>query len=395
MKTNFSVLIAGSNKHALDDLAKQIRSGRHYAVSIRHISNGHADPLYSVRALPDVLILHLAAGYEQILEALAQRPPNARPRSLVVGPAEDVEAMRLAMRAGATDYIAEPAQPAELLSVLTRFREEADAAAGTPTTWTVVMNAKGGSGASFLACNLAHMMAETGKDNVALIDLDIQFGSLATYLDLEPRHTLMDAIEAVHELDSVALTGFMEKHAKRLHVLAASQDRVALPEDVPQQSLDLLLELIASTYRHVVVDAPRQVNHLTATTIERADNVLLVMQQSVACLQEAVRLTGILSAELGVQRGRISVVVNRYQKNLTVGAAHIERSLKDMPVIFVPNDFRQVMESVDVGSPIYEHSRNSTVTRTLMKLQRKLTGDTPQSRMGLLGRSLANLLGAT
>lgn len=391
MRNTVSVLVAGSERSAIEALSNQV-SGRLYSSSIRHINNGHADPLYSVRALPDVLILHLGKGWQAMLEALAQRPASARPRTLVIGQDGDLESMRLAMRAGASDFLVAPVSDEELHTILTRFREEVDAAAGTPTTWTLVMNTKGGSGTTFLASNLAHMMAETGKDNVALVDLNIQFGTLASYFDIQPKRTLLDAIESVHELDGVALTGYMEKVNKRLHVLAAAADRLALPEDVPQKSLDLLFELIAGTYRHVVVDAPRQLNHITASAIERADNVVLVMQQSVACLHETVRMSSILQSELGVADERISVVVNRYQKNLAVNASHIEKSLKTTKVNYVPNDFRQVMESVDVGSPMYNHARASHVTKSLLKIQSAFTGETKTHRFGRFGKSLAGLL---
>ena len=393
MRNTISVLVAGSDRPALEALSTQV-SRPLYSSSIRHINNGHSDPLYNVRSMPDVLILHLASGWESMLSALAQRPANTRPRTLIVSETGDLESMRMAMQAGASDFLLAPVSDDELHTILNRFREEVDAEAGSPTTWSVVMNTKGGCGATFLASNLAHMMAETGEDNVALVDMNIQFGTLASYFDIQPEHTLLDAIEAVHELDGVALAGYMEKQSEHLHVLAAATDRLALPEDIPQESLDMLLELLAGTYRHVVIDAPQQLNHITATAIERADHILLVMQQSVACLHEAVRLHSILKSELGVPGERISILVNRYQKNLAVNAAHIEKSLNPAKVSYVPNDFRPVMESVDVGNPMYSYARTSSVTKSLLKIQQSLTGEIKTHRFGRIGRSLANLLGA-
>jgi pilus assembly protein CpaE len=222
----------------------------------------------------------------------------------------------------------------------------------------------------------------------------VQFGTLANYLDIRPRHSLVDALDAVGELDRVALEGYMEKYSEKLHLLSAAGERVVLPENLPVPSLDALFDLISGQYDQVVVDAPRILNHFTATAIERADSILLVMQQSVAGLEETLRLAGILRSELGVAPDRIRVVVNRYQKNMAVDAAHIKTAIGELDTVIVPNDFRQVMQSVDSGIPIYRHARGSSVTKSLLKLQHSLSGQPPAERRGLLGRSIAQLLGA-
>jgi pilus assembly protein CpaE len=204
----------------------------------------------------------------------------------------------------------------------------------------------------------------------------------------------VDALDAVNELDRVALEGYMGKYSEKLHLLSAASERVVLPEHLPVPSLETLFDLMSTHYDQVVVDAPRILNHFTAAAIERADSILLVMQQSVAGLEETLRLTGILRSELGVAPDRMHVVVNRYQKNLAVDEAHIKTAIGDLDTVIVPNDFRPVMQSVDAGIPIYRHARSSSVTKSLLKLQHSLTGQPASKRRGLLGRSIAQLLGA-
>src|SRR4029450_3950507 len=119
--------------------------------------------------------------------------------------------------------------------------------------------------------------------------------------------------------------------------------------------------------------APRILNHFTAAAIERADSVLLVMQQTVAGLEETLRLAGILRTELGVQPERVTVIVNRYQKSLAVDAAQIKTARGELNTVIVRSDFRPVMQSVDSGIPIYRHARGSSVTKSLLKLQHTLS----------------------
>jgi len=396
MAKNLTILVSGCNKAAIEQLAARVRetSASWSTVTLKHIANGNPDPLYGLSTMPDVLILHVGAGWPDQLGALLRRDAESRPATLVVGPAGETDAMRMAMQAGARDYVPEPVQEGDLLAALDRIRAETQRTGAKGARWTLLINTKGGCGASFLACNLAEMMAGVSHQKVALIDLDVQFGTLANYLDIRPRHSLVDALDAVGELDRVALEGYMEKYSEKLHLLSAAGERVVLPENLPVPSLDALFDLISGQYDQVVVDAPRILNHFTATAIERADSILLVMQQSVAGLEETLRLAGILRSELGVMPDRMKVIVNRYQKNMAVDAAHIKTAIGELDTVIVPNDFRQVMQSVDSGIPIYRHARGSSVTKSLLKLQHTLSGQPPAERRGLLGRSIAQLLGA-
>src|SRR5262245_15598842 len=225
MARNLTILVSGVNKAAIEKLAEHVRDyGSGWCtVTLRHIANGNPDPLYGLTTIPDVLLLHVGAGWADQLGSLLRRDAESRPATIVVGPAGETDAMRMAMQVGARDYVPEPLQEGDLNDALDRVRAEAQRSTGTKRAhWTLLINTKGGCGASFLACNIAEMMANVGHQKVALLDLDVQFGTLANYLDLHPRHNLVDALDAVNELDRVALEGYMEKYGENLHLLSAA-----------------------------------------------------------------------------------------------------------------------------------------------------------------------------
>ena len=87
----------------------------HRRIDVRHIENGHADPLYGVAELPDLLIFHAGTSGVAEIEALIERPASRRPPSTVIGPANDMNLIRLAMKGGARDYLQEPVSTEELL----------------------------------------------------------------------------------------------------------------------------------------------------------------------------------------------------------------------------------------------------------------------------------------
>ena len=111
------ILIAGRNKDALTSMEERLLNSR-YQVSIRHISNGHADPLHGVPDLPDLLIFHMDENDEAELTCLVERPQELRPATLIIGPGGNTRLMRLAMKAGAIDYLEDPAKDSDLTEVL-------------------------------------------------------------------------------------------------------------------------------------------------------------------------------------------------------------------------------------------------------------------------------------
>lgn len=130
-------------------------------VSTRQVSNGHTDPLYGLEQLPDMLLLHVSHLWREELGALQQHPSQQRPPLLVCGPQDDRDCMRLAMQVGARDFLPEPLLEQELLAAIGRVALEARDVPAPGGQLIAIMNAKGGSGATMLACNLAHSLSAT------------------------------------------------------------------------------------------------------------------------------------------------------------------------------------------------------------------------------------------
>lgn len=379
----------------LEALAGVIASAG-FEVVRNHISNGHADPLHGVTALPDLVVLHVGASGESELASMLDQSPAVRPPTIVIGPPGNMGCMRLAMQTGARDYLEDPVNGEELTRSLERVRRElADRRPRRQGALFAVVGAKGGSGASFIAVNLAHIMASTSGSRVALLDLDLQFGSLAQYLDLKPEHGLLQALDMAEQLDGTALDAYMAKHKSGVSLLGVLEEEMVLSRDVPLERFVQLLNVVRDNYEQVVVDMPRQIDDVTAAVYERADRILLVMQQELANLRDAARLRSILVRELGIPRDRLVVVVNRYDKNLTVELPDIKRALgaEDSEPMLVPNHYRNVAESINVGVPMMDHARGSAVTKALMAMQARLGGeeDDPAQR-SMISRAFSNLI---
>ena len=386
------VLAASRSTHVLAGLEQTLRNQPDIQFDTRHLVNGSIDPLQGMRDLPDVLVADLSGNWKAELAVLRARPVNERCAIIALGDQDDARMMREAMNAGVRDFLTHACPGAELLASVRHLANESRRASNAGNArLTAVINAKGGSGASLIACNLGHLMAADLEQKTALIDLDLQFGTLPLYLDLNPKTTLLDALAAADDMDTVALEGYMTRHSSGLHLMPAMSDHLGLPWEIPEASLNRVLNLATANYHQIVVDLPRQIDPLTSSVIERADSVLVVMQQSLSHIRDAKRLLQLVSSELGVPREAIEVIVNRYSQKHSITAQDIQQALKHEQLSTVPNDFTRVSDSVNSGRPLLESARNAPVTRTLQGMAQRLSGSEAVHHGGVLKRAVSYL----
>ena len=391
MKTRLKLLIAGRSKEAISDLQEHLQSHDHQDVQIKHIENGHADPLYGAVDLPDLLVLHVNGLKDGELEALLERPASVRPPMVVVSERYDAAAMRHAMKAGARDFLPR-SEIAEVVQSVNSICDELTQQASPDGRMTAVVNAKGGAGATFLACNLAHLAVSVTKERTALVGLDMQFPTLPSYFDLKLQHGLLQAFESVDKLDATALDAIMASHASGLKLIAARPDDFRFSFESLVAQTNTLFDLLVRNYKHVVVDVPRHMDQFNAEVLSRASRIVMVVQQSLPHIQDATRLQQLLRNQLGIAFDNLLVVVNRYNKRAEIQLSDIEKALPGSEIATVPNQYKEVTESINLGIPMYEHARHSAATRALIKLQSRLFGHANATDMAAASGKISSIL---
>lgn len=386
------MLLASRSKPALIKLAGELKQESGYKVDARHIENGHSDPLFGLSFVPDVVVMILNERGHHDLSALLEEQAPGRPPMIVLAEQGDAQTMRLAMQAGARDFLPGPVAVEDLISSIDRVSVRVDRQpASDGRNLTVFVNAKGGSGATFLACNVAHVLASVSHRSTALLSLDMQFESLAQYFDTRLRHDLLEVLETVADLDAVALDAYMTQHASGLRMLAAHAENTLEQCHDRRAQLDSLLEKMTAHYDHVVVDMPRRSDQNMVPVLSRADRIVLVVQQTLSHLRDASRMLQIFDAH-GVGREQVLVVVNRFEKRSSIGIEDIKHTLRDPEIVVVPSDYQTVAESINLGVPIYEHARGSAVTKAVVSLETRLGGGSGKHATGFLSKAFSQLL---
>jgi len=275
-----------------------------------------------------------------------------------------------AMRAGAREYIERPTTTTDLLEAfvrLTATRRRPGRQGSRGKIFTIV-NAKGGSGATTVAVNLA-LALQSAHANTALVDM-APLGHCALHLNLKPAFTISDAVSNLHRLDASLLDSFMVRHGGGLQVLTGA----TVPSAVEPSTSDFarLFDMIAGQFRYIVVDASSRLDAATRLVSNLAEKVLLVGHADVASLWSAGRVAHYLG-ESG-SRDRFALVLNRYRKIAGFNEAETEAAI-GAPVLWrIPNQYFAVSAAIDRGVPLMQQG-NTEIARSISGLAHALTKD--------------------
>jgi pilus assembly protein CpaE len=275
-----------------------------------------------------------------------------------------------AMRAGAREYVERPTTTTELLEAfvrLTTAQRKVDREGPRGKVFTVV-NAKGGSGATTVAVNLA-LALQAAHGNVALVDV-APLGHAALHMNLKPQFTVTDAVRNLHRLDSSLLESFMTRHSDGLQLLAGVNTPVVVEPATAEFAR--LFDLLVGHFRYVVVDASSRVDATTRLVCNLSETVLLVAHADVASLWSASRIQQYLGETGG--RERVRLVLNRFRKIAGFTEADAEAAAGSKLLWKIPNHYFAVSAAIDRGVPLMQQSY-SEIAKSFSGLAAVLTED--------------------
>ncbi|MGA9884300.1 MAG: P-loop NTPase [Candidatus Acidiferrales bacterium] len=234
-----------------------------------------------------------------------------------------------------------------------------------PQNIVIVTGSKGGVGTTTVALNLGVQLAGQSRKRVGLLDLARPFGQISMMLDLEPRFTILDALERIERLDESALAGMAMKHKAGIEILAGPLHAPMKPdqrESVTLGALTRLVEISSRAFDWVVIDMGVVNAAEWAPVLCAAGTILLVAEPSALALGMIHRHMAVAGAA-GVNCERIYIVANRWRQNDGEALANFERIHNQMVLTRLPNDYRQVTEAVSLGTPLVGSASNALLSR--------------------------------
>jgi pilus assembly protein CpaE len=212
-----------------------------------------------------------------------------------------------------------------------------------------VFSAKGGCGKTTLATNLAAALADRGRREVCLVDLDLAFGDVAIALQLFPAHTIADAVPLAENLDFQAVSSLLTPHSPGLTTLVAPIEP-GTAESIPATLVAKVLEVLKANFDFVVVDTPPAFDDHVLAAFDQSDLVALLATLDIPALKN-LKLTLETLDLLNYPRERWRLVLNRADSKVGLALSEVEKTLKAPIIAQIPSS-RDVPASINRGVPI-------------------------------------------
>ena len=331
-------------------------------------------PLHQVNVLvngsrPELVVVETTTPRDL---AELQRLAGAHPELeyVLVGNDLTPEFLLGAMRVGVREVLPAPASAEAVRSAVRRLAHKRAPQAATPARRGEVVgfvSCKGGSGATFVAANVAHILAAGGQRSVALIDLNLQFGDAALFVtSTPPVSSVAEVARHIQRLDSELLRSAMAQVSPGLWVLAAPEDP-GLATDVKPQHVHEILALARTMFDIVVVDLGRSISAVTLDSLDASDRLYVVLQLTLPFIRDGRRLRDVFRT-LDYPSRKVHWVVNRHQKSGDITLEDVKRTLDVEQLLIVPNQYEVVASSVNQGVPVDRLAPGSAVARALREL---------------------------
>ncbi|MEM7631628.1 MAG: AAA family ATPase [Pseudomonadota bacterium] len=306
-------------------------------------------------------------------------------KTLVI--AEDVSpiALHQLLKLGAEEFVPYPLPDGALHDAIERLRNPpmSDLPAEMRTTLKAtgdrdgvvlpVHGLAGGSGSTTFAVNLAWELANIPGDpspRVCLIDFDLQFGSVATYLDLPRREAVFEMLQDTSVMDNDVFMQALLTFNDKLHVLTAPADMLPL-DLIGQEDVQKILEAARTNFDYVVIDMPSSVVQWTETVLHAAHVYFGMIELDMRSAQNTLRLLRALKGE-ELPFEKLRYALNRAPKFTDLTAkSRVKRMADSLDIkieLQIPDGGKPVVQAGDHGLPLSEVAAKNPVRKEIQKL---------------------------
>ena len=284
------------------------------------------------------------------------------------------DVLRAAIRVGFKDVVDAPLNQSKIDSMLQHIdRAEAHSAADfKPKTKigkvVTIMSPKGGAGKTMTTVNVALSLTQWNDPaRVVVLDADLQFGDVCISLQVDPKHTIVDAARDVDKLDEPLLESLLARHTSGMRVLSAPLEP-SLADEVSTQVVVKTIGMLKRMFDYIVIDTAPFLDEPVLSILERSDVVLLVVDMDLPSVKNAKLALDTLRL-IKFPFEKIKLVLNRVNSKARLDIDELERSLGLEVQAAVSSD-KLVPRAVNEGEPVVSLYPRSRVARDLRAVAR-------------------------
>lgn len=288
----------------------------------------------------------------------------------------ETEYVRMAMAAGARDYLCKPFGGDELCETITKAYENGKkrrekitplSAKGEMKSRVItVFSTKGGVGKTTIACNLAVSLARSSKRRVALVDLDLQFGDVAIMLNVSVKNTISDLVKEFAQMDASLIDEYMVTHFSGLKVLPAPV-KPEYAEYITANHVERIINELRETYNYIIIDTSANFHEPVLTSMDLSDKILLVSTLDLPTIKNVKAGLDVMDT-LNYSPEKIHLVLNKASEQFGIKYKDFESTLHKQIWSYVPEDSQTVVTSANKGFPFVMTRTETKVAKAIIDM---------------------------
>ena len=355
----------------------EIQKERHFArcqIAIHDggIDNGIAS--LSANNTPNLLIVEADETGPLLIEKLEALADvfDANSKILLIGHENDIQLYRQLMDMGISAYLCGAVSAAQLAASINQLFTDP----GSVDLGQVIacIGARGGTGSSTIAANLADALGKEYSETVILIDLDLCFGTAALSFNLEQRQSITEALSQPNRLDDVLMERFMLKYNEYLSVIPSPTTLVG-DIDISINAFETLLNLARQMAAFIILDLPHQWTPWVNEVLLDANEVIITAYPDLANLRDTKSIFDSLRETRGV-KSPTRLVLNKVglAKEFELSSKDYEGSIKTFPMLKFPFEAEVHMSAMNNGQSLIENNERSRSAKLMRELATKVSG---------------------
>lgn len=368
-----NVLLALENQLLRQDLAYLLQNSEAVQSFTEQDPREWRNLLYSIgNERPEVLLLELAAITEDLSQAIREIKQSApQTKIIALHSSDDSQTILAAMRAGVNEFIHPPFEDtlAKALEHVLKAQEEEPHSGERRGRVVGLLSAKGGCGATTLACHIAADLKRHSGKSVLLADFDLTSGMVGFHMKVGSTYSILDAVSNLSRLDSSLWKALIAEYKPGLDVIPSPDDfsHQSLPS---RDELRQLVRFMRTQHDWIVVDLGRSFNELAAAVYGELDHLLLVSVLEVSALHGLKTIAQKLR-DRNEDLTKLQLVLNRTPKMMDITQDELQKVLGRPLYAMLPNDYPSLYQAYSQGQLLAPGNR---LAQQFSVLTRKLAG---------------------
>lgn len=341
----------------------------------------------------DIVIVILdsedAQGQEQA-RSILEAAQEAGKKTLLIAEAVSPTTLHRLLRAGADEFVPYPLPERALNEALDGLKgslgghasgARSRTAAGKDGRILAIQSLAGGAGGSTFAVNLAWELAgfaQHARKSVCILDLDLQSGSVATYLDLTRTEKVYELLSQTSHMDDGAFLSALHNYRDRLHVLTAPAEMLPLDLLIPEE-IERVIAMARQQFDIVIVDMPRTIVHWTEAVLDMSELYFTVLESDLRSAYNTLRMIRAMRAD-GIGLEKFRFILNRAPRLTDLAArAYVRRMAESLGIEFyltLPDGGSQIRAANDQGLPLAEYAPKNPLSKEIRRFAKEILNTT-------------------